>query len=81
MKTKRTHKLKRPGQFAEAHGSATVNRRLLNAVTALMDIVEGTRNVRWQHEGRRLVDTPQWCDLYCAWCAEKRESPNEKGQR
>ncbi len=48
----------------------------MNAVTGLMDIVEGVQNIRWQFEGRRLVDTPQWCDLYCAWCAEKRKQEN-----
>lgn len=50
----------------------------MNAVTGLMDIVEGVQNIRWQFEGRRLVDTPQWCDLYCAWCAEKRKQENDK---
>lgn len=49
----------------------------MNAVTGLMDIVEGVQNIRWQFEGRRLVDTPQWCDLYCAWCAEKRKQENK----
>jgi hypothetical protein len=49
-------------------------RRLLAAVTGLMDIVEGTLGCRWQFEGRRLVDTPQWCDLYCAWCDAKRKA-------
>ena len=62
---------------ASANGSWTADNRLLNAVSGLMEIVEGVSNLRWQFEGRRLVDTPQWCDLHCAWCAEKRKSSND----
>lgn len=42
------------------------------AVTGLMGIVEGCLGDRWASNGRRLVDTPEWCELYCAWCAENK---------
>jgi hypothetical protein len=48
------------------------NKRLKNAVIGLMDIVEGVRGARWSHEGKRLVDTPEWCELYSAFHDEKR---------
>lgn len=48
------------------------HRRLVKAVNALIGIVEGVRNVRWSYEGRRLVDTNEWCELYCAWSELRR---------
>ncbi len=76
QKSPRTKTAKRKGSSAPCPGSPASDNRLMNAVTGLMDIVEGVQNIRWQFEGRRLVDTPQWCDLYCAWCAEKRKQEN-----
>lgn len=67
--------------FASASGSEATDKRLMAAVTGLMQIVEGVRNARWAHEGKRLVDTPEWCELYCAWNAAKAKPLNEKGQR
>lgn len=46
---------------------SSATKRLIDAVDGLMEIVEGVRNARWSHEGRRLVDTPEWAKLYCAW--------------
>ena len=40
---------------------------LLAAVNNLVEIVEGVRNVRWNYDGFRLKDTPEWCALYSAW--------------
>jgi len=51
--------------------------RLRLAVDKLMQIVEGTRYRRWSADGKRLTDTPEWCELYCAWCAIKFP-PNTK---
>lgn len=36
------------------------------ALAGLMEIVEGVRSVRWNHEGHRLKDTPEWCRFYVA---------------
>lgn len=77
-KAKRGAELQRRKPLRAAPGSPAPDNRLMNAVTGIMDIVEGVRNIRWHFEGRRLVDTPQWCDLYCAWCAEKRKQENNK---
>jgi len=49
------------------------HRRLVKAVNGLMGIVEGVMNVRWSYDGRRLVDTPEWCELYCAWSELRRK--------
>jgi len=38
-----------------------------------MGIVEGVQNVRWSYQGRRLVDTKEWCELYCAWRELRRK--------
>jgi hypothetical protein len=40
-----------------------------------MEIVEGVRGERWTVNGRRLVDTPEWCDLYVAWCNLRNCAP------
>ena len=39
--------------------------KLLAAIEALNEIVEGVRNERWAANGRRLKDTPEWVRLYC----------------
>ena len=56
---------------------------LLAATNDLMEIVEGIRCVRWQHEGGRLKDTPEWCRLYVAWSNLNRmaEASNAGTQR
>lgn len=36
----------------------------LEAANNLNEIVEGVRNERWNFEGRRLKDTPEWCKFY-----------------
>ena len=51
----------------EAEASAKWNARALPEIGALMEIVEGVRGERWAANGRRLVDTPEWCALYVAW--------------
>lgn len=33
-------------------------------IDKLMNIVEGVRGERWEANGKRLVDTPEWCALY-----------------
>jgi hypothetical protein len=53
------------------------HRRLLKAVNGVMGIVEGVMGQRWVcGDGRRLVDMPQWCELYCAW-SELRRNEDE----
>lgn len=52
---------------------------LLAAVEDLMQIVEGFRGERWAANGRRLVDTPEWCRLYTLRSALLRSEPNAKG--
>lgn len=64
-------------ECAPARCSETPDDRLMSAVNGVMGIVEGVRNARWSHKGKRLVDTPEWCELYCAWSAKKHQSPNE----
>jgi len=50
------------------------NSRAMPEAAALMEIVEGVRGERWSANGRRLVDTPEWCALYVAW----RRQANDK---
>jgi hypothetical protein len=73
MKTKRLkRKLKaQPGGSLKPVGSE----RLILAMDKLMEIVEGLRYRRWSDDGQRLTDTPEWCELYCAWCELKRKTP------
>ena len=40
--------------------------RLLAVVLDLIEVVEGTRSVRWAADGIRLKDTKEWCALYVA---------------
>lgn len=35
-------------------------------VQNLIEIVEGVRSQRWEVNGTRLKDTPEWCKLYTA---------------
>ena len=39
---------------------------LADSIERLLEIVEGVRGERWQSNGRRLVDTPEWCAFYVA---------------
>lgn len=77
MKTKPTAKLKKAR--TERAKPRSVKRevmphgRLLKAVNGVMGIVEGCLGKRWAANGHRLVDTPQWCELYCAWCELRRK--------
>lgn len=48
-----------------------------DALVGVMQIVEGVRSVRWNHEGRRLKDTPEWCRFYVA--AKTLERMSEPG--
>lgn len=76
-------------QWVKTHRSASesaalqkpqaTDKRLMAAVTGLMGIVEGCLGERWASNGRRLVDTPEWCELYCAWSAENK-ALKENGQ-
>lgn len=43
------------------------NSRAMPEVAAVMEIVEGCLGQQWSANGRRLVDTPEWCALYVAW--------------
>lgn len=38
---------------------------LLQSADNLLEIVEGVRGERWTANGRRLVDTREWCAFYC----------------
>lgn len=49
-------------------------RELHGAAEDLVKIVDGAHNVRWSFNGRRLVDTPEWCRFYVARCAANRAS-------
>ena len=69
-----TDNSKAGGRCAPAPGSE----RLLLAMDRLMEIVEGVKLQRWHANGRRLVDTPEWCEVYVAWCAINRMPPNGK---
>lgn len=40
--------------------------RLKYCADELNVIVEGVKNKRWAADGRRLKDTMEWCDFYCA---------------
>ena len=40
---------------------------LAQKVGKLMEIVEGCLGERWTANGKRLVDTREWCALYVAW--------------
>lgn len=75
-KAKQGAKLQRRKPLRAARGSEATDKRLITAVTGLMEIVEGVRGSTWGCDGRRLVDTPEWCELYCAWNAEKRKPLN-----
>lgn len=46
--------------------------RLLRSIDKFMEIIEGPRARRWVARGYRLTDTPEWCEVYCAWCALQR---------
>lgn len=41
-------------------------RELHKAAEDLIQIVEGFRGERWTANGKRLVDTPEWCRFYVA---------------
>ncbi len=44
-----------------------MNTALAKSILALLEIVEGCRAERWAgRNGLRLVDTPEWCEFYCA---------------
>lgn len=54
----------------------TALRELHGATEELMQIVEGFRGERWTANGKRLVDTPEWCRFYVARCAVNRAQEN-----
>lgn len=66
--------------LAPATSSATVDdlSKLLCSCDELMNIVEGCRGERWAAKGKRLVDTPEWCEFYVRWSkiAMAAKSPN-----
>ncbi len=41
-------------------------RKLLEKASALVDLVDGARSVRWSHDGLRLKDTGAWAEFYVA---------------
>ena len=47
-------------------------KRLEVSIDNLVEIVDGVRWHRWQYNGRRLVDTPEWRAFYAAWIAIKQ---------
>jgi hypothetical protein len=51
---------------------------LLNALSKVVKIVEGTKEKRWVASGRRFKDTPEWAQLYVAINAMK---PKEDGNK
>jgi hypothetical protein len=56
---------------------------LRTASERLNEVVEGVASRRWGHEGRRLKDTPEWCNFYVVVTRTKRaaESANNKLRR
>lgn len=51
---------------------------LLNSCENLLEIVEGVLGERWSVNGRRLVDTKQWCDFYVKYNTIKELVNNKK---
>ena len=46
--------------------------KLNTEIKLLMEIVEGVRCERWNSNGRRLKDTPEWCAFYVAYSRANR---------
>lgn len=58
----------------------TDTQKLVDAAKRLREIVEGVRSVRWNHEGRRLKDSQEWCAFYSALAALERASAEMPGK-
>lgn len=59
-----------------------MKQRLVKSIEGVMQIVEGMRRKRWSDGKTRLVDTPEWCEFYVAWYAEKRaKKPKASARR
>lgn len=56
-----------PSESKERYVRADEHTKLFEAVSNLVQIVEGVRNVPWKCGSFRLNDTPEWCALYTAW--------------
>jgi hypothetical protein len=52
-------------------------KRLEEAGDALMEIVEGARSERWNVNGFRLKDTPEWVQIYVSFRKAKRSKWKE----
>jgi hypothetical protein len=52
-------------------------KRLEEAGDALMEIVEGARSERWNVNGFRLKDTPEWVQFYVSFRKAKRSKWKE----
>jgi hypothetical protein len=51
--------------------------RLEETGDALMEIVEGARSERWNVNGFRLKDTPEWVQFYVSFRKAKRSKRKE----
>jgi hypothetical protein len=52
-------------------------KRMEEAGDALMEIVEGARSERWNVNGFRLKDTPEWVQFYVSFRKDKRSKWKE----
>ena len=52
-------------------------KRMEEAGDALMEIVEGARSERWNVNGFRLKDTPEWVQFYVSFRKAKRSKRKE----
>jgi len=52
-------------------------KRMEEAGDALMEIVEGARSERWNVNGFRLKDTPEWVQFYVSFRKAKRSKWKE----
>jgi hypothetical protein len=53
---------------------------LLDALSKVVRIVEGTKEKRWVASGRRFKDTPEWAQLYVAINAMKPKEDGDKNR-
>ena len=71
-----------PSEFArtierELNAAQERIKRLEEAGDALMEIVEGARSERWNVNGFRLKDTPEWVQFYVSFRKAKRSKWKE----
>jgi len=71
-----------PSEFArtierELNAAQERIKRMEEAGDALMEIVEGARSERWNVNGFRLKDTPEWVQFYVSFRKAKRSKWKE----